>query len=103
MSRWYTRQARRKAIERKSKIASSVFQWSPEYLAEHKAHLAKGKVHCSCPICSCKSTKIAGKTTNNKACYSKQDQARIMAMQDEILDDDYLSLERDLKADRCNI
>lgn len=59
----YRRFTRRNAIQRKRKIAVSSFCFSHEYLADprHVGQWAKGKVHCSCPLCACKSTKVIGK------------------------------------------
>lgn len=71
----YRRFTRRNAIQRKRKIAVSSFCFSHEYLADprHVGQWAKGKVHCSCPLCACKSTKVIGKRTNSQAGYSVSD------------------------------
>lgn len=39
--------------------------------------LSKGKVHCSCPLCACKSTTDRGIKTNSKRNYSKADITRM--------------------------
>lgn len=81
----YHRCARVKAIKRRSRIASEVLDWqTPNEVT--KGNLAKGKVHCSCPICSCKATRLCGRTNNSVVGYPKQERARIIAMKSEIRD-----------------
>lgn len=83
--RSYRRSTRVKAIKRRSRIASEVLDWQiPSEVTKGK--LAKGKVHCSCPICSCKSTRFYGRTNNSVVGYPKQERARITAMKSEIRD-----------------
>lgn len=42
--------------------------------------LSKGKVHCSCPLCACKSTTDRGVRTNSKRNYPKADIVRMEKM-----------------------
>lgn len=42
--------------------------------------LRKGKVHCSCPLCSCKSTKYMNKSTNSLLGYSAADKRKFDAL-----------------------
>lgn len=81
----YRRCARVKAIKRRSRIASEVFDCQTQDKVT-TGKLAKGKVHCSCPICSCKSTRFYGHTNNSVIGYPKRERARIIAMKSEIRD-----------------
>lgn len=42
--------------------------------------LRKGKIHCSCPLCSCKSTKYMNKSTNSLLGYSASDKRKFDAL-----------------------
>lgn len=61
-----TRAERRKKnyskITHKKKLAKEIY--GSDYY-EHDGQYSKGKIHCSCPICSCK--------TNNKDRYGKSE------------------------------
>lgn len=51
----YYRTARRNNIARKKKISKNIYNgWSPD----HDGYLNKGKVHCSCWMCSFHGTPI---------------------------------------------
>ena len=67
----FRRHQRNKRIKRKLHIVESCFicdsYWGPA------GKLDKGKIHCSCPLCQNKSTKIAGQTTNSRNNYSASD------------------------------
>ena len=82
----YRRFQRRNAIQHKVKIAASSFSFSPEYLANprHVGQWAKGKVHCSCPLCACKSTEYFGVHDKSMHNYSASDRRKFMSMQEQI-------------------
>ena len=40
------------------KIDSSKGDWYPFYIKNYRGQLSKGKIHCSCSICSAKTNKI---------------------------------------------
>lgn len=44
--------------------------------AKAQGKLRKGKIHCSCPLCTCKSTTSEGKHTNSLAGYSASDKRK---------------------------
>lgn len=69
---------RRQHIARKRYIQRSIYGISPEILAKEPiGKLAKNKVHCSCPLCACKSTTDNGVRTNSKRNYSIADKRRL--------------------------
>ena len=51
-SRVYIRHQRNRVIQRKKKIAIQ-YGWRPKF----DGYLARGKIHCSCPMCSIKTKK----------------------------------------------
>lgn len=51
-----------------------------------QGQLVKGKIHCSCPLCSCKSTTDRGITTNSFAGYSISDKRKLMSLNDSLKD-----------------
>lgn len=77
----YRRKSRKKAITRKMFIGLHCMYWtSLETDVRRQGQLSKGKVHCSCPICSCKSTKYMNKTTNSLSGYSVSDRRKFDAL-----------------------
>lgn len=89
-SRGYYRHAREKAIERKKRIINSYRadnppaygkeegmggygQCDPYWYTEHEGTLAKGKIHCSCPMCAFHGT-------------TRQDTKILMRMDNELAD-----------------
>lgn len=66
-SRSYLRQVRRQAIQRKKRI---IRQQNDYWVYRHDGELAKGKIHCSCPLCRRKSfdeAKISDVRKSDKA------------------------------------
>lgn len=51
-SRAYTREVRNKAIRRKKRICEDVYYPSISSWYPHDGQYSKGKIHCSCPICT---------------------------------------------------
>ena len=50
---------------------------------------SKNKIHCSCPLCACKSKgKKAKRLTGPSECWSMKDKKRIEEMEDQILDNE---------------
>ena len=49
----YTRKMRAKHIKRKKDIIHKVYPWLGEWY-KHDGQYSKGKIHCSCPLCSYK-------------------------------------------------
>lgn len=88
--RLYRRQQRKLAISRKSSIAGFAYLGSCAYLMNprYKGALSKGKIHCSCPLCSCKSTHRFGRTNNSPYNYRHKEYTRIMNMRKEMQDFD---------------
>lgn len=88
-NRLYRRQQRKLAILRKSNIARFAHLESSS-LADprHRGALSKGKIHCSCPLCSCKSTRRFGHTCNSLYAYKHTEYTRITNMHKEIQDFD---------------
>ena len=73
----YRRKVRQRAMARKIFIGLHCMYW-PSLEKDERAigRLAKGKVHCSCPLCACKSTKVLGKHTNSLSFYSASDRRK---------------------------
>jgi len=84
-NRGYYRQERRKHINRKKRI---IHQLNDYWYYKYEGCLNKGKIHCSCPLCRCK--------TNNKhrvvywqkrsKMWKHSDQQKIDAMNAETRD-----------------
>ena len=74
-----TRAERRKAnfgvINRKKKLAKSIY--GDDYY-KHDGQYCKGKIHCSCPLCSAK-TKQYGNTPN----YKHSEEVKIESMNEK--------------------
>lgn len=85
--RSYYRKMRAKHIRRKKKLAENNFGsgWHFEYDGMY----SKGKIHCSCPLCSAK-TRNKGKRRllhGNYATslnYKHSDMCKILSMEDEL-------------------
>lgn len=63
-TRSYRRACRKNKIKHKSFIAQHIYYWN----TFTPGKFAKGKVHCSCPLCAAKSKKVMGarsKSINN--------------------------------------
>lgn len=77
----YRRKARRDAIAKKVYIGTHCMYW-PNLKTDvrRQGQLSKGKVHCSCPRCSCKSTKYMNKSTNSLSGYSVSDRRKFDAL-----------------------
>lgn len=73
--RTYSRVHRRRQIYRKHKIVLSM-----GFDVRCPGKLSKGKVHCSCPLCACKSTADRGKHTNSHRMYSASDLRKFDAL-----------------------
>lgn len=63
----YRRRARAKAINSKKRKAA-INDWTVPY----EGMLSKGKIHCSCPLCSAKTGKDGGHSSNMYALKPKQ-------------------------------
>lgn len=60
----FYRDARRKTINRKKEIIKKQnYYW----FYSHEGMLSKGKIHCSCPMCRCKSYDEAQMTDKRKS------------------------------------
>ena len=59
----YLRRMRMKHIKRRKKLSKNY------WYVEHDGYLAKGKIHCSCPICSAK-TKNKGRARLRRGNYA---------------------------------
>jgi hypothetical protein len=69
---------RARHISRKRRIEKEVLAYSPEELDKQpKGVLSKGKIHCSCDLCTCKSTIDTGVKTNSKRNYTAADTRRM--------------------------
>lgn len=65
---------RRQHIARRRNIQKHVWRISSDELAKEPiGKLSKNKIHCSCPLCACKSTTDRGVRTNSKRNYSVSD------------------------------
>ena len=79
----FRRAERRKHMSKRIFIGLHCIYWpSLEKDERRRGQLAKGKVHCSCPICSCKSTQIMGVKTNSLAGYSLSDKRKFNSLAD---------------------
>lgn len=84
------RYIRKKQMKRKYRILNSKHLDYPTLII---GTLAKGKIHCSCSLCSCKSTKLRncgdkGFTSyNSQKWYSARDRRRFDAMDFGYYDD----------------
>lgn len=79
----YRRRVRQRAIARKTFIGTHCMLWENLETDERAiGRLAKGKVHCSCPLCACKSTKVLGKHTNSLIFYSASDRRKFDSLAD---------------------
>lgn len=75
------RYVRRKHINRKRYIERSIMGLNTHFLnTEPLGYLDKNKIHCSCPLCACKSTTDKGIRTNSKRNYSISARKRFDAM-----------------------
>lgn len=74
-TRSYYRHQRKRVIERKKKVVDQGYWFVPN---EQYGRLAKGKVHCSCPMCSQKTARYG---------FPKSQLARLEAMNQDIRND----------------
>ncbi len=78
-NRRYRRSVRKAAINRKLHIIDYRYGElgaSYYYQPVQSGKLAKGKLHCSCPLCAAKSTKRWGIPDNSKANYKHSDRVK---------------------------
>ena len=69
--------ARAKHIKKKYDIMKNTYWLSDDYLTKYKrGRLSKNKVHCSCGLCQCKSTKQWGHHYKSIANYSASDRRK---------------------------
>ena len=75
----YRRQQRKYHIKRKKGIATHVMYYRPQFLADsvNIGKLHKGKVHCSCSLCACKSKKRWGQRNRSIKNWSISDQRKL--------------------------
>lgn len=85
-SRAYRRFQRRRAINRKLHIACNKGFYASEGLEDprRKGQLAKGKIHCSCPLCSAKSTRDRGVRNKSIHNYKITDQRVLLDFQNQL-------------------
>ena len=82
--RGYLRRERAKHIKRRKKISKHY------WYVEHDGYLDKGKIHCSCPICSAKTRNKGYRRYNHRGNYNPSlnykhsDLLKIQSMEDEI-------------------
>lgn len=57
-----------------------------------QGRLVKGKIHCSCPLCSCKSKMDKGVNTNSISGYSVSDKKKLASLADSMTE--YLMSEK---------
>lgn len=73
----YRRRAKDNHKNRRVYIGTQCLMWSSLATdVRAQGRLAKGKIHCSCPMCSNKSTKCLNKTTNSLKYYSASDKRK---------------------------
>lgn len=78
---------RRRHIGRKRNIERHIMGMSEHFLStEPLGYLDKNKVHCSCPLCACKSTTDRGVRTNSKRGYRISDIRKLNRMKDNLTD-----------------
>lgn len=77
----FRRMTSRNHVARRVYIGLHCLSWE-ELSTDIKAQgkLRDGKIHCSCPLCSCKSTKYLNKKTNSLAGYSASDKRKFEAL-----------------------
>ena len=74
----YRRRMRAKHIQRRTLIGiRCMCRSNLEGNKKEQGRLAKGKIHCSCPLCACKSTKDKGVHTNSLAGYKISDKRKL--------------------------
>lgn len=86
----FRRMANRNHAARRLHIGLTCMSWNTlatDIRAQGK--LRKGKIHCSCPLCSCKSTKYMNKSTNSLLGYSAADKRKFDALNSSY--EEYLS------------
>jgi len=72
---------RAKHIAKKFDIMKNTYYSSDDYLGEYqKGRLSKNKVHCSCGLCQCKSTKQWGHHYKSISNYSVSDKRKFEKM-----------------------
>lgn len=81
----YRRHMARVHKARRVFIGLSCMYWpSLETDKRRRGQLVKGKVHCSCPRCACKSTKVWGKHTNSLTGYPASDKRKLDSMREQM-------------------
>lgn len=87
------RVVRRKHIKRKLGILKRTKSWYADLSTKHgQGSLAKGKIHCSCPICAAKSKEYFGVRNRSVRNYTISDRRKFEHIVAEL--NDYVS-ERD--------
>lgn len=86
------RYRRRSAIKRKLGILRCHFDTSEWLTDSLKGQLAKGKVHCSCSLCSSKSTSLNSshgnrKSSNKRRLYKAGDRRKFESMNYRLKED----------------
>lgn len=76
-----------KAI-RKRNIVRDIYGWDEGWY-DNLHQYSKNKIHCSCPLCACKTRgKTVKKTGGPGENWSIQDEKRIEEMNDQLLDNE---------------
>lgn len=79
----FRRTVRRNHVAKRIFIAQHCMYWPSLIKNERRrGQLAKGKVHCSCPLCSNKSTQLMGVKTNSTLNYSISDKRKLNSLAD---------------------
>ena len=74
----------KKAIRKKKIINAYGYE-----LYDNLHEYSKNKIHCSCPLCACKSKgKKAKRLTGPSECWSISDRRKFEEMEDQILDNE---------------
>ena len=77
----------RKAV-RKRNIVHHIYGWDEGWY-DNLHQYSKNKVHCSCPLCACKTRgKTVKKTGGPGENWSIKDEKRIEEMEDQLLDNE---------------
>lgn len=85
----FRRRMRIKAINRKLNIHEHQMYQFSEITPVVRGRLNKGKIHCSCPMCSAKSGKAWGVSNNSIHNYKASDQRKFISLTQDL--EDYLA------------
>lgn len=87
----YRRAQRERVIAHRERINANVYNLPNSGFAKVRGKLAKGKVHCSCPLCAAKSKQDRGVKSRSIRNYKTSDQRKFGRIKEQLTNIDEIT------------